>query len=185
MTGWLELGVLGLYTIITAISAVYSRQTARAAIAALHEQAQATRAETYLRVRHLWAELDELMVAHVDVFGPSGGALKPARFISEDGLPNPDRRLYLTYRFFGVVEEMVMLVEEYRFLSRETLDSYRRSVGPILKVPIVQQFWTLIQDEYPEQVRTYVAGFLPATEVPRQRAPSVAGDDSRRRDHSV
>src|SRR5215467_6445560 len=75
--------------------------------------------------------------------------------VLEDGRPNPDRRLYISLIFFGMVEEIVTL--RIRGLASESdVQGYERFIAAIMRMPVVQGFWQHSRNGYPDHVRAYL-----------------------------
>ncbi len=124
----------------------------------LQRQTNAAEANAYGQLRSAWNELDNLMMDHSELLDRLAGEPLEGPVLP-DGRLNPDRRIYLAFRFFGTVEFMVLLRDEYKLARAGYIESLDVTMAALMSVPDIQKAWELLKEGYPLPVREYVESF--------------------------
>ena len=137
----------------------------------LKRQTVAAEASVYVQISESWSSLDELMLKYAHEFtNRSADPVGP--FVMANGLPNPDPRLYVAYRFFGTVEQTVLLCEDYQLGRPDYLQSLSATMTAIMSMAVVVDIWNAVGGEYPENVQQYVNSFVSNRNVGTHRPVS-------------
>jgi len=146
--------------ISSALAVIFAGIAAFLTYRLLAREVTAIEASVYHQVREAWNELDDLMLNHGHIFvDREEDPIQP--FVLPDGLPNPDPRLYIAYRFFGTVEMMVALTEDYKLARRDYLNSFVPTLTGVMSMPLVHDVWNMVREQYPAKMQAFVDDHTP------------------------
>lgn len=125
----------------------------------LERQTAATEANVFTQLRQAWNDLDTIMLEYGKQFQvyadkPIHGLILPT------GVPNPDPRLYVAYRFFGTVEMMILLRDEFGLARSRYIDSFHSTMEGIMSMAVMRQLWEAVKHQYSPAVCEYVEWFI-------------------------
>jgi len=119
---------------------------------------------TFSQLRHTWWQLDHIMLEHAHHFHDlKDQPIRP--LVLPSGLPNPDPRLYVGYMLLGAIEEMVTLRDDFGLGHSGFVDSVATTVQRIMSMPVAQEIWGVIREQYGSAIREYVDANIPDTQT--------------------
>jgi hypothetical protein len=147
--------VIAFFGVVTAI--VYTALTygiMKSTENALSEQTNVNRAAIYSQERMAWNELDSMMLEKARIFKKNKNKKVQGMMVGD--IPNDDQRLYLMYKFFGLIEGEVMLRERFGLRDDSSRESTDATAREIMKSPISRKYWNLLKGHYPREMREYM-----------------------------
>ena len=83
---------------------------------------------------------------------------------SPKSLPETDRRAHLMDMIFSLFEEVYLQHRKYRFMDREFLSPWIRTIKRTFNFPYAVGYWQIVKEEYPESFRIFIHGLLSSPE---------------------
>ena len=71
-------------------------------------------------------------------------------------IPEADPRTHLLDMIFTLFEEVYFQHYKYKFISKQVMDAWARTIKSTLTLPYAIGYWTEVKDEYPEDFRKFV-----------------------------